>query len=89
MRILSSLIAVLSISNACSASVEKNEAVEITKEYLENRFEGEFPINGFDVHDADSAWTVEYRPPEGWIGGRMTVTVDKESGNVVGFRGDQ
>jgi hypothetical protein len=80
---------IASLTSACSSQADRTEAIEISRAYLEDRFAGGFLANRFAARENDDSWTVEYSPPDGWVGGRMIVVVDKSSRAVIGFRGEQ
>lgn len=73
----------------CSVYISEAEATEISQRYLEERFEDEFHREGFTVHDDGERFVVNYAPPEGWTGGRMTLILDKETGRIISFYGEQ
>lgn len=68
----------------------KTDAIAIADRYVNERFA---PVPPDEVRivaeDHDAIWRVTFNPPEDSVGGSLLVDVDKQTGRVVRFYGEQ
>jgi hypothetical protein len=76
--------------SACQQSINRNEAVEIANRYMGENF-APVPSNEIRLSVGEDAgnWLITYLPPEGSVGGHITLYVGKRTGLVERVSGEQ